>query len=385
MRLSYKYRLIVSKNQRKALDKILYLCRFLYNSALEERISFYKKYNKTLSYNKQAGELKGISEILPEYADAYSQILQQTLKQLDVAFQGFFRRLKAGGTPGFPRFKGKDRFHSICFPQVSDDLSKMKGLQKLKNNRLKVFGIPGEIKVKWHRPWKGRCKQVRLKKEGEYYYLILSCENVPRQPLPKTGKEVGIDLGISTFITGDNGLTVHHPQPLKQASNKLRAAQQTLSRKKKGSNNRYRAKLRLAKAHQKISNIRKDFLHKVALQLVKDYDKIILEKLNIAKMLEAKGFEVNNNNITDASWGLLTQYLLYKAERAGKEIILVDPKNTSKTCSCCGSLQEMPLQQRTYSCPNCKLEMDRDLNAARNIKRLGTSLAPPKEDRSLRL
>ncbi len=375
MKLSYKYRLYPNKVQREALNQIFYNCRSLYNSALQERMSFFSRYGKDLSYAKQCLELKELKETCPEFANIYSQTIQQTIKQVDTAFKNFFRRVKQKSSKaGFPRFKGRDRFRSILFPQPKSDLSGG-GVKRLPNNNLEVYGISGEIKVKWHRPWKGRCKQARIMRDGDQYYLILACDEVPLEPLAKNGKSVGIDLGLNTFIVGDDGLQIHHPMPLKRGKDKLLKVQRELSRKKRNSKNRLRAKQRLARAHRKVRNIRLDFLHKVALKLVQEYDLIILEDLNIKSMLEAKGFDADNNNIVDVSWYKAGQICYYKAEKAGKQIIFVPPYNTSKTCNRCGQAHlGLTLKDREFNCQACGLSIDRDLNAAINIKRLGSSL-----------
>ncbi len=378
MKLSFKYRIYPNQNQREALDNVLYLCRFLYNSALQERKTHYAAFGKDFSYNKQAAELKELPHLFPEYRQVYSQTRQQVLKQLDTAFKNFFRRVKQkAAKAGYPRFKGKDRFHSILFPQVKADLAGGGGVKLLPNKKLQVFGIPGEIKVFWHRPFQGRCKQARIVKEADQYYLVLSCDDVPLNLLPKTGKTIALDLGLQTFAVGDQGQQFQHPQPLKRQKDKLIKAQKELSRKKRSSKNRGKAKLHLAKTHRKIANVRKDFLHKLALLLVQQYDIIIVEKLNIQKMLEEQGFEVSNSNIADASWSMFVQFLLYKAERAGKEVRFVNPAYTSKTCSCCGKIKkDLPLQERTYHCDACGIAIDRDLNAAKNIKAKGLGMSP---------
>ena len=382
MKLSFKYRIYPNKAQQEALETAFYLCRFLYNAALEERITYYKRYGKTLTYSQQCAELPEITATFPEFKNVLAQTKQQTLKQLDVAYVNFFRRVRNGEERvGFPRFKGKDKSVSICFPQLKPDFGEgSKGIKLLPNKKLQVFGIPEELKVWWHRPWKGRCKQARIKREADRYFLILSCEDVPVEPLPKTGRQVGIDLGLTNFITTDTGTNLHHPRPLKKQQQKLIAAQQNLERKQKGSNNRIRAKRRLARVHHRVANIRFDWLHKIALQLVRDYDLIVLEKLNIIGMLEAKGYEVSKQNIADASWYLFTSLVLYKAERAGKEAVLVDPKNTSRTCSCCGQIKtDLTLRDRTYHCDHCGLILDRDINAALNIKAKGIGMILARE------
>jgi putative transposase len=194
--------------------------------------------------------------------------------------------------------------------------------------------------------------------------------------LEKTGKTVGIDLGITNFIKMDDGTEVHHPRAYKKESKRLAALQRSSDRKKRGSNRRRKAKRSLAKLHNRVHNIRIDFQHKAVLKLVREYDIIVIEKLNIKSMLEAKGFEVNKENISDASWGSFVAILKYKAERAGKTVIEVNPANTSRTCSHCGNIdKDMTLSDRIYHCHSCGMAMDRDQNAAINIKRLGMNRA----------
>lgn len=232
MKLSYKYRIYPNQQQIKILEENFEFCRFLYNSALEERISSYKKLGISQSYEDQSKQLPGIKECFPAESKAiYSQSLQHTLKRLDLAYSSFFKRVKAGATKaGFPRFKSKDRFRSILFPQ--SDLTKH-GVRLLDNKKLKVFGLPGEVKVKWHRPWKGRCKQVSIVKSSDKYFVILSCDDVPLDLLPKTNKEVAIDLGLNNFMTTDDGTKFRHPKPYKTAKEKLKYLNQKLALKKK--------------------------------------------------------------------------------------------------------------------------------------------------------
>ena len=374
MKLSYKYRIYPNKTQIKVLEKNLNFCCFLYNCALQERKSYYKTFGKGTSYSNQS---KALPEIKSEFSEQtetiYSQSLQQVLKRLDVSYNNFFRRVKSKASEaGFPRYKSSDRFRSISFPQAN---LKSGGVKLLENNKLKVFGIPGEVSVKWHRPFQGRCKQITLSKQTDKFYIILSCDEVPKEPLAKTGKTIGIDLGLTSFITTDDGTKFHHPKPYKTAKEKLAYLNRKLAAKKRGSNNRNRTKKQLVKAYQKVSNIRDNFLHQVAKQLVKENDTVIIEKLNVKSMLEAKVFEVSKSNIQDASWARFASLLAYKAERADKLIIEVNPKNTSKMCSRCGNIKELTLKDREYKCEACGFALDRDINAARNIKRLGTSLA----------
>lgn len=374
MKLSYKYRIYPNREQAEIIQRNFNFSCFLYNCALQERNSFYKKYGKSISYNQQS---KVLPEIKLEFAlqtqSIYSQSLQQVLKRLDVSFQNFFRRVKQKGSKiGFPRFKSADSFKSIVFPQ--SDLNGF-GVKLQSNNKLKIFGIPGEVKINMHRPFQGKCKQVILTEKACKFYIILSCDNVAIEPMAKTGKTIGIDLGLNSFITADDGTKFHHPKPYKTAKEKLAFLNRKLADKQRGSNNRNKTKQSLLKAYEKVSNIRNNFLHKTANQLVKENDIIMLEKLNVKSMLESKGFDVSKSNIQDASWAKFVCLLNYKAERAGKLVITVNPANTSKMCSECGNIKELTLADREYNCSICNTSMDRDLNAAKNIKRLGMSLA----------
>lgn len=370
----------MNKEQQAVLQQNFNFCCFLYNCALQERKSHYKKYNKSISYNSQSAQLPEIKKEFAEQTQSiYSQSLQQVLKRLDRSYQNFFRRVKQKSDKvGFPRFKSADRFRSIVFPQA--DL-KTGGIKLLASKKLSIFGLPGEVKIKWHRPFQGRCKQITLLKQGDKFYIIMSCDEVPLEPLAKTNKTIGIDLGLTSFITADDGTKFHHPKPYKTSKQKLVYLNKKLAAKQRGSNNRKRAKLRLAKAYQKVSDIRNDFLHKIAKQLVTENDMIYLEKLNVKGMLEAKGFEVNSGNIQDASWARFASILSYKAERAGRLIVEVDPRNTSKMCSKCWNIKNnLSLSDREYNCEACGFAGDRDQNAAINIKRLGMSLAIKSND-----
>ena len=234
MKQSYRYRLYPTEEQAEIIKQNLRFCAFLYNCALQERKTFYKRYGKSISY---AGQCKALPEIKDEFAEQthtiFSQSLQQVLKRLDRSYQNFFRRIKEGADKvGFPRYKSADRYNSIVFPQ--SDLKGF-GVKLLDNKQIQVFGIAEPIKVKWHRPFQGRCKQVMIVKRADKFYLNLSCDEVPLAPLAKTGKTIGIDLGLDSLYDSDDGTQFHHPKPYKTAKERLAYLNQKLALKQKGS------------------------------------------------------------------------------------------------------------------------------------------------------
>jgi putative transposase len=348
MRLSFKYRIYPNQDQEAKLLDNFDFCRFLYNNALEERISYYKTFDKSRSYVDQASFLPEIKKEFPkETSFIHSQVLQATLKQLETSYKNFFRRVKNGEeAKGFPRFKKENRFRSICFPQVASALDG--GAIKLLDDKHINISKIGSVKIEYHRPIQGQAKLARIvRQSGDKWFIVISCDNVPLSPLEKTGNTVAIDLGISNFITTDDGTTFHHPKPYKTSLEKLQYIAKKRAAKQRGSNNSKKMLVAEQRAHEKIVNIRSDFQHKIAKQLVAENDIIIVEDLNIKGMLEAEGFSVKKSNISDASWGNFVALLIYKAERAGKKVIEVDPRNTSKMCSCCGNIKnDLTLRDR---------------------------------------
>ena len=376
MEKAYKYRMYPNAKQLEELFGVLNFSRFLYNSALQERKAFYRKYEYGLSYVDQCASLKEIKQIFPDETSViHSQVLQQVLKQLDKAFNAFFKGIKSGRKIGFPRFKSRNRFNSVCFPQVADNLSGIGGIKLLDAKHIKVFGITGNIKIKMHRPFQGRCCQVRIVKEGTDFYLAISCDNVPKNPLPKTNKIVAIDLGINDFaVFSDQSPSLQHPRSFKTSKETLAFRQRKLANKKKGSKNYRKQQKIIRKTHEHIANVRHDWQHKAANHVIKNYDKIIVEDLNVQSMLETKTYAVNNVNIADAAWGSFIEKLTYKAESADKLVVKVNPANTSKRCSKCGVInKDLTLEDRVFHCQSCGLTMGRDFNASKNILALGTS------------
>ena len=359
-RLSYKYRLYANKEQSKRLQSTLNTCRFLYNSALEERREAYKQ-GVSLSYNRQQNELPECKLAVPELDEVYSQVLQDTLKRLDRAFQNFFRRVKKGEKPGYPRFKGEGRYNSFTYPQFGFEL---------RNGKLHLSAI-GDIKIKLHRPVEGSIKTLAIAREIDKWYACFSVEAIgPATPKP-IKSVVGIDVGLNSFATLSTGEQVKNPRWLRKSERSLAKRQRLLSKKAKGSYHRRRQRVLVAKAHRRIRNQRKDFHHKLSRQLVDTYDLVAYEDLNV------KGMVKNHHlakSISDAGWAQFISFVCYKAEEVGGMTIGVNPSGTSVDCSRCGFPVLKSLATRVHKCPNCGLEIDRDWNAALNILRLGTSL-----------
>ncbi|WP_027894330.1 RNA-guided endonuclease InsQ/TnpB family protein [Calidithermus chliarophilus] len=356
MRKAFKYRLYPTKPQARDLERTLALCRQLYNAALQERRDAYCKAGKTVGFYEQKRHLPEIRAELPEYKGVHSQVLQNVVERVDKAFQGFFRRVKAGEKPGYPRFKGKERYDSFTFPQANQT-----GV-KVQDGRVLLYGI-GSVKCKFHRPIQGAIKTATLKREGEHWYIVFVCEVEP-QPLPGNQEAIGIDLGTNpNFLITSDGEMVQAPRYFHKAQAKLAAAQRSLARKKRGSNRRKQARRRVAKLHRKIANQRKDFHHKTARKLVNTYGTIVHEDLNVlglARSRTAKG-------VLDAGWAQFLAILAYKAEEAGRRVVGVDPKHTSQDCPVCGHREKKPLWVRAFQCSGCGGYFHRDVAAAINV------------------
>lgn len=372
---TYKYRLYPTPSQIKCLEKTFDSCRFLYNCALQERISHYKKYQKSISYYYQTSYLTEIKDIFPEYKFVHSQVLLSTLKRLDFAYQGFFRRVKLGEKAGFPRFKNKDRFRSILYPQSGFAISKPKGLKNKKKCKLKLSKI-GNIPMIYHRKLQGNLKTCQIiRTSSGKWYACLTCDEVPKELIAKSGKEIGIDLGVKSLVSMSNGGQIDNPKHFKKSQTKLAAAQRKLSklnwRTREQRAKRKAAKAAVARQYEKVKNQRTDFYHKLSKSLINDFDNIYLEKLNIKEM---KSWRILNREIQNVAWDQFVQMLLYKAESAGKEVVFVDPRNTSQMCSGCGKIVKKDLSERIHRCDECGLEMDRDINAAINIYNRGKDI-----------
>ena len=387
MRRAYVFRLRPTARQHVALAACVESHRELYNAALQERRDAWSHSNTRVNYGDQSAQLTEIRAARPDQAVWSFSSQQATLRRLNKAFAGFFRRVKAGQTPGYPRFKGAARFDSVEWPKDGDGA---RWLPEAK--RLYLQGV-GQVKVDLHREVAGRVKTIQIKRAGRRWMLVLSCDAVPANPLPATGRQAGVDVGIVSFATTSDGEHVDNPRWGRTASDRLGAAQQRLQRAKRGSKNRAARRETVAARHRKIANQRKDFHHKQARQLVAHYDLLAVEDLQIANMLRranpvpdpgnpgqflpngARAKSGLNRSISDAGWGQFVSILRAKAEDAGRTWIEVDPRHTSDGCENCGhTAPENRVTQAEFACQRCGHTAQADEHAARNILRAGLAL-----------
>ena len=363
MRKAFLYRIYPNQVQSDKLDNLLGVARNIYNAALQERRDAYKMQGISLNYFDQAGELKELRDLFPDIANLNCSATQDMLRRLDKSFKAFFRRVKSGEEEvGYPRFKGRNRFNSITFPTYGDGV-------KIKDGRLYIQNA-GLIKIKLHRSLEGKINTVTIKRECDKWYAVFS-NMVDVMPLPVSDKMVGIDVGLESFAVTSDEEYIENPRCLRQSEAALRVAQRSVSRKRRGGSNRHKAVTLLAKRHLKVKRQRADFAHKVADRLVQEYGKIAVEDLQIVNMVRNHHLA---KSISDAGWGQFLSILTYKAEYAGRELVLVPPNGTSQICSGCGSVVKKSLSVRVHNCPVCGISLNRDLNAALNILALGRSV-----------
>jgi putative transposase len=361
VRKTYTYRLEPTPQQERVLETVLWRCRALYNAALEQRKTWWERGQGIgASYYQQKAELPQLKAGCPEYGEVHAHVLQDVILRLDRTFQAFFRRVKAGETPGYPRFRGAGRYDSFTFPQYGNGAV-------LDGSVLSLSKI-GRIHIRLHRPLEGTPKTVTISREADGWYAGISCAEVPTQPLGATGQETGIDVGLKVFLVTAQGVVFENPRHYRRAERRLKTAQRRVSRRKKGSNRRSKAVTLLAKAHQDVQRQRRDFHHKTALALVARNDTIYLEDLRVANLVRTHRLA---KSISDAGWAQFRAILSAKAAWAGRRVVAVPPAYTSQDCSGCGARVLKSLSVRTHVCPECGLVLDRDENAARNIERAG--------------
>jgi putative transposase len=356
MILTYRYRLLPTKQQHRVLETILESQRQLYNAALEERIDAYRKANIARSYFDQT---KALTEWRQDDTAASAlplAVQRATLKRLDEAYKAFFRRVKSGGKPGFPRFRGKGWFDSFGFRTF-------RGIA-LQAGRLRFKGLPGALRVHLHRsmPAEAVIRNCIFKLDVKGWTVGLAAE-LPTPPLREGARAVGVDLGITTFAALSDGVMIPSLKAVRRAEHRLRVAQRALMRKKRGSKGRGKARIEVRRCHAVTVRRRANHHHQASARLIRDYDVIAIEALQVKGLARSSLAK----DVHDASWAKFISFLRYKAAKAGTRLIEVDPRNTSQDCSGCGAKVLKELGDRQHECPHCGLSIDRDLNAARNI------------------
>jgi putative transposase len=359
MRKTFKYRLFPTKAQASALQKQLDCCRWVYNKTIEVRKDAWQNEQESLSRydtHKLLPLWKQDEEWLKE---GYAQCLVNAQVRVDLAFRAFFRRVKAGQKPGYPRFRGRDRYDSFTYPQNNRSW-------RLSDGGLLRLGKVGDVKIKVHRPIEGEARTLTIRRDAVgKWYACFSCIVEPK-PLPQTDKVAGVDVGLAHFATLSNGEPIGNPRFFKRDQAALVKAQRRLSKDAKGSPEHRKHKRVVQHIHQRIANRRYDFAHQTSRRLINEYQLLAFEDLDIQDMQNGN-WRSMNRSIQDVAWRQFAQCCSSKAEEAGRTVVFVDPRNTSKLCSGCGAIVEKRLSDRVHVCPQCGLTLDRDHNAALNI------------------
>jgi putative transposase len=363
--------------------------RQLYNAALEERREAWRMGRHRVTFYSQDAQLKEIRATDPDRYGRWAFTCERAaIRRLDRAFQGFFDRVRAGQKAGFPRFKGRGWWDSIEWLEKNG--ARWDSMPHPKVTRVYLKGV-GHVRVHQHRPVKGRVAILTAKREGSHWHIILSCDDVPAEPLAPTEATVGIDMGVTSFLTTSDGRHTQNPRYLASTAERLAAAQRGLARKKRGSTRRKEAAAKVARLYGKVRRQRLDHAHNTALALVRAYDLIVHEDLKITNMTKRPrprpdgngGHEPNgaaakaglNKSIHDAGWGIFLRVLSAKAESAGRTVIAVNPRHTSQRCAQCGHTDAgNRVTQAQFRCLACGHHAHADINAARNILRAGLAL-----------
>ena len=369
---TYKYLLRPNTEQIEKLDFLLWQSRFVYNAALEQRIAVYQETGKGIGYGAQWMNFRDTRRENPNtLGQVNASSLQHLLRRLDKSFTAFFRRLKAGDKPGFPRFKSSKRFHSIEY--TYGDGCKLR--QDEYGRKSFYVQNVGEMRMCYHRaiPTNAVIKHVVVKRVGERWYVCLMLKLPdPGIRQVQTGQQIGIDFGLKNLAALSTGELIDNPRWLRESLAKLRRLQRHASRQVKGSNHQRKTYHQIARLHEHVANQRADFLHKISNRLIAGNDLIAIENLSPRFMNRNMHLSLSSH---DAGFGLFRHMLEYKAESAGIQVIAVNASNTTQACSECGSIVPKGLSVRVHVCPNCGLVLDRDINAARNI--LSMALLPP--------
>jgi putative transposase len=370
---TYKYLLRPNTEQVKILDFLLWQSRLVYNAALEQRITTYQQTSIGIGYAAQWAHFREVRRASPAtLGQVNASSLQHLLRRLDKSFAAFFRRLKAGEKPGFPRFKGRHRFNSLEY--TYGDGCKLR--QDEQGRKSFYVQNVGAMRMCYHRPIpaEAEIKHMVVKRVGERWYVCLMLELPdPGKRQMQAGNQVGVDVGLKSLAALSTGELIENPHWLRESLAKLCRLQRHASRQAKGSHRQRKTYRQMARLHEKVANQRADYLHRVSIRLVGENDLIAIENLSLGFMNHNRHLSLSSH---DAGFGLFRQMLEYKAESAGIQLIAVNPSNTTQACSGCGSIVPKGLSVRVHSCPDCGLVIDRDVNAARNILSLALRTPP---------
>jgi putative transposase len=364
---TYLFRLYPTSKQMRRLEEWLGLCCEVYNAALDERKSAYRRAGVSLSFEDQCAELPGCKAVRPELVSVPSQVLQDVVRRVNLAFDAFFRRLEDQEKPGYPRFKSRFRYHSLTFKQYGNSFHVLAGTKKKRGTL--VLAKLGHVKMVMHQAIKGTPKLATVKRTptGKWFVAIsveLAEQEVQARRLPASEEAVGIDVGLHTFAYLSTGEAIANPRFFRAEEAALARAQRKLAKAPKRSKQREKKRKVVARIHERIANRRKTFVEQEVCQLVQRFGFIAVEALVVRNLLKNPRLA---KSIADVSWSMFFTRLLAKAEEAGRQVVRVNPAYTSQTCSGCSHRQPMPLSVRVYECPHCGLVIHRDHNASLNI------------------
>jgi putative transposase len=374
MKQGFRYRIFPTKHQEATLRTQLSFCCELYNAGLEERREAYRMGGKSIPFTEQSAQLPDIKELRPEYRAIYSQVLQDVLRRLDKAFKAFFRRVKSGEVPGYPRFKAWFRYNSLTYPQSGFGIEPCGPAPQGKNRQAKqwaklTLAKIGSIWMNMHRPFKGVIKTCTIVRSSTgKWYVSISCDEVEPEPPPESDEEVGIDVGLKTFAYLSTGEQIENPRFFRKEEQALTRAQRRLSKAGEGTRKRKKRRKVVARIHERIKNRRQNFIQQQVAWLIKRFGFIAVEALTVRNMVKNPRL---SKSIADAAWSMFFTHLILKAEEAARCVVKVPPAYTSQTCSVCGHKQNMPLSVRVYDCEACETVLHRDQNASRTILGLG--------------
>lgn len=362
MNKTYQFRLYPTKKQQTTLGEWLALSCEVYNAALQERRDAYRMAGVSLSYSQQCAELPGCKQVRPELFQVNSQVVQDAVKRVDLAFAAFFRRCEAGEKPGYPRFRSRFRYDSLTFKQFGNSFSlTSEGKHKGKLILSKI----GHVKMVMHRHLSGTPKTAIVKRTPTgKWFVSIACEEIEPITLPPSEEQVGIDVGLKYFAYLSTDEHIANPRFFREEEKALAKAQRQFSKAERGTKHKQKHRRVVARIHERIKNRRQNFIQQQVAGLLKRFGFIAVEALVVRSMVKNPKLA---KSIADAAWSMFFTHLTLKAEEAARCVVKVSPAYTSQTCCACGQKQNIPLSVRVYECPTCSLVIDRDHNASLNI------------------